>query len=169
LIIFSGRCKFLSEFRTKLTPINEIKGEQELMYRIVCLVVIGLIAAAVPGLTAEPLKEKAAVAAAEKWLSLVDREQYGESWKETSAYFRNAVKQEQWEQSMQAIRKPLGKIVSRRVKSKSYSTSLPGAPDGKYVVIEFETSFEKKKSAVETVTPMIDKDGQWRVSGYFIK
>jgi hypothetical protein len=46
---------------------------------------------------------------------------------------------------------------------------LPGAPDGEYVVIQFETSFENKKSAIETVTPMIEINGGWRVSGYFIK
>ena len=137
--------------------------------RIVCLVAVGLIVAAVTGRAAEPLKERAAVAAAEKWLSLIDGEKYGESWREGAEFFRNAVKQEQWEQAMQSMRKPLGKLVSRQVKSKTYSTSLPGAPDGEYVVIQFETSFEKKKSAVETVTPMMQKSGQWRVSGYFIK
>ena len=136
--------------------------------RIVCLVAVGLIVATVTGRAAEPLKEKAA-AAAEKWLSLIDGEKYGESWKEAAEFFRNAVKQGQWEQSMQSMRKPLGKLVSRQVKSKTYSTSLPGAPDGEYVVIQFETSLERKKSAVETVTPMMQKDGQWRVSGYFIK
>jgi hypothetical protein len=45
----------------------------------------------------------------------------------------------------------------------------PGAPDGKYVVIRYETSFRNKKAATETVTPMLDADGRWRVSGYFIK
>jgi hypothetical protein len=55
------------------------------------------------------------------------------------------------------------------VKSKEYATSLPGAPDGEYVVIQFETSFENKNDAVETVTPMKDEDGKWRVSGYFIR
>ena len=62
-----------------------------------------------------------------------------------------------------------GKNISRKLKSKSYSTSLPGAPDGEYVVIQFEASFENKKSAIETITPMLDKDGKWRVSGYFMK
>lgn len=70
---------------------------------------------------------------------------------------------------MQVVRKPLGKLVSRRVKSAIFKTSLSGAPDGQYVVIEFETSFESKKLAIETVTPMMDKDGKWRVSGYYIK
>jgi hypothetical protein len=32
-----------------------------------------------------------------------------------------------------------------------------------------QTSFENKKAAVETVTPMMDKDGIRRVSGYYIK
>jgi hypothetical protein len=32
-----------------------------------------------------------------------------------------------------------------------------------------ETSFANKKSAIETVTPMLDKNGKWRVSGHFVK
>jgi uncharacterized protein DUF4019 len=67
------------------------------------------------------------------------------------------------------VRKPLGKNLSRVVKSKKYSTSLPGAPDGEYVMIQFKASFESKKSAIETVTPMLGEDGLWRVSGYYIK
>jgi len=46
---------------------------------------------------------------------------------------------------------------------------MPGAPDGKYVIIQYDTVFENKASAVETVTPMVDPDGSWRVSGYFIR
>jgi hypothetical protein len=36
-------------------------------------------------------------------------------------------------------------------------------------VIQFATSFENKQSAVETVTPMRDSDGTWRVSGYYVR
>ena len=70
---------------------------------------------------------------------------------------------------MQAVRTPLGSLISRQVKTQTYKTELPGAPDGEYVVIQFDTSFENKRSAIETVTPMRDKDGAWRVSGYFIR
>ena len=139
------------------------------MRRVICLVAVGLILASFNGMAVESEKEKTAVSATEKWLTLVDENKYGESWKEAAEYFRNAIKQDQWEQTAQAVRKPLGKLVSRKVKSTSCKTTLPGAPDGQYVVIEFETSFENKKSAIETVTPMMDKDGKWRVSGYFIK
>ncbi|HNX33239.1 MAG TPA: DUF4019 domain-containing protein [Kiritimatiellia bacterium] len=140
-----------------------------MMRRIAMVAAVCLIAAAFSGIAAEPEKEKAAVAAAEKWVALVDGGKYAESWKEAAAYFRNAVPQAQWEQMARAVRQPLGKLVSRKVKATTYKTALPGAPDGEYVVIKFETSFENKKAATETVTPMMDKDGQWRASGYFIK
>jgi hypothetical protein len=66
-------------------------------------------------------------------------------------------------------RDPLGKLQSRKLKSATYTKSLPGAPDGEYVVIRYDASFERQQSAVETISPMLDKDGAWRVSGYYIK
>ena len=66
-------------------------------------------------------------------------------------------------------REPLGKVISRELTNQTYKTSLPGAPDGEYVVMEFTTAFTNKKSAIETITPMLDEDGQWRVAGYYIR
>ena len=113
--------------------------------------------------------EKAAVDSAEKWLNLVDNGSYEQSWDEAAEFLKNAVSKEKWLASMKAFREPLGKLKLRTVISKQYTTSLPGAPDGEYVVIQFKTSFGNKESATETVTPMLDKDGTWRVSGYYIK
>ena len=110
-----------------------------------------------------------ALEAANKWIALIDELKYGESWETAAVYFKNAIGKEVWEQKLAAVRKPLGKLVSRRLKSKTYTTSLPGAPDGEYVVLQFITSFENKDSGIETVTPMLDSDGIWRVSGYYIK
>ena len=140
-----------------------------MLYRIVCLVLVGLILSGGTAISSGSKKETVAVSAAEKWLAIVDAGKYAASWEEAAEFFRNAVNLEQWEQSMQAYRKPLGKLISRKVQTKIYKTSLPGAPDGEYVVIQFETSYEHKKTATETVTPMMDKDGKWRVSGYYIK
>jgi hypothetical protein len=138
-------------------------------HRFISVAAACAVALTFSGMAAEREKEKAAVAAAEKWLVLVDGGKYEESWKEAAAYFKNAVKQEQWVQLVTATRKPLGKLISRKVKTSTYKTALQGAPDGEYVVITFETEFENKKSATETVTPMMDKEGTWRVSGYFVK
>jgi hypothetical protein len=110
-----------------------------------------------------------AVKAAESWLLLVDAGEYAKSWTEAAALFKNAVTKTQWNQSLEATRKPLGALLSRKVTSSQYATTLPGAPDGEYVVIQFKSSFANKKTAIETITPMKDPDGKWRVSGYFIK
>ncbi len=136
---------------------------------LICLSLVAIACLSGCSSANNPQAETAAVAAANAWLSLVDGEEYAESWDEAAQLFKGAVPKEQWVQTMQAGRKPFGKNVSRELQSKRYRTSLPGAPDGEYVVIQFKASFENKKSAVETVTPMLDKDGKWRVSGYFMK
>ncbi|HUA13695.1 MAG TPA: DUF4019 domain-containing protein [Verrucomicrobiae bacterium] len=118
---------------------------------------------------AQAKPEQLAQQSAEKWLALVDAGKYSESWDSAAQLFKNAVAKDQWQSMLHAARGPLGKVVSRKLKSAQYTKSLPGAPDGQYVVIQYDTTFENKQSAVETITPMLDTDGQWRVSGYFIK
>lgn len=113
--------------------------------------------------------ESAAVASAKEFLALVDSEKYGESWDEAAQLFKNAVSKDKWVQTMDRMRKPLGKNLSRELASQKTLKSLPGAPDGEYVVIQFKSSFENKKSAMETITPTMDKDGKWRVSGYYLQ
>ena len=118
---------------------------------------------------ADTTQNKDALAAAENWLIIIDKGEYAKSWKEAAEYFKTAITEEEWVQSMQAVRKPLGKLISRKVKSLTPKTSLPNTPEGNYVVIQFETSFANRKSGIETVTPQFGKDGNWRVSGYHIK
>ena len=120
------------------------------------------------GLQASQRAKEAAVVVATAWLALVDTGKYGESWDQAAQLFRDVMTKEQWQTTLKAVRAPLGEFMSRKLWSMEYKTSLPGVPDGEYVVIQYKTSFQYKKSAVETVTPMLDKDGRWRVSGYYI-
>ena len=117
----------------------------------------------------EAAKEKAAAEAAMPWLALVDSGHYGESWFQAASLFRDSLSKEQWTNAVRAARDPLGKVVARQLKSATYATKLPNAPVGEYVVLQFETSFENASGMIETVTPMLEKDGKWKVSGYFIK
>ncbi len=106
---------------------------------------------------------------AQAWLAVVDAGSYDQSWGAAAAYFRGAVGEDQWHQTMVAVRRPLGRVLSRKAAATTHVTELPGAPDGQYVVVQFSTSFENKRVAVETVTPMMQNDGSWGVAGYFIK
>lgn len=114
-------------------------------------------------------KEAAALAAANTWIEIIDSGKYKESYKETATFFKSKVTESQWETAVSNVRKPLGKLISRKVKSKQYTTHLPGVPDGEYVVILFDTVYENKKEASEVITPMLDNDKKWHVSGYFVK
>jgi hypothetical protein len=114
-------------------------------------------------------KELAAQRADTVWLALVDSGQYAESWKQAGAAIQAAVTQDKWVETIQRVRDQMGKMVTRRLKSASYATTLPGAPDGQYEVIIFETSFEHKQLGYETVVTSREKDGVWRVAGYYIK
>ena len=110
-----------------------------------------------------------AVAVAEKWLALVDAGSYNESWTQAALVFKKQVAANTWEASLKQVRAPLGACVSRVKTTARFYTDLPGADKGEYVVIQFKTEFSNKPAAVETVTPMKEADGSWRVSGYFIK
>ena len=140
------------------------------MTRKTVFIILILAMTALSVLSAPPAQmrdnEKPALAAAEKWLVLVDAGNSKDSWAEASSLFKDSVKPDQWAQTMNSVRKPLGKLVSRKASQLIHMTSFPGAPDGQYIVIHFNTSFENMKTAKEEVVMMMDKDGQWRVSGY---
>ncbi len=112
--------------------------------------------------------EIAARAAMEVWLALVDDGQFDKSWDDAASAVQKTVSREQWVKILSDHRPKLGKLLSRALKATRASTSLPGAPAGQYVVVEYDSGFEHKKG-IETVTAMIDQNGQWKVSGYFFK
>ena len=112
---------------------------------------------------------KGATAVAETWLGHVDAGDYAGSWREASAYFQGAITEQAWVASLNGVRTPLGKRLSRQLKQAQHTTSMPGAPDGNYVVMQFDTRFAHKQAAVETVTFMQEKKGEWKAAGYYIK
>jgi len=134
---------------------------------LLCLLGVGLGAGV--ALAAADKPDDAAQTAAEAWLKIVDAGRYDDSWSASARLFQGAVTREQWHQAAAAARGPLGDLITRKVKSRQYTTTLPGAPDGQYVVLRFEAVYKAKAAAVETVTVMVDPNGAWRVSGYFIK
>jgi opacity protein-like surface antigen len=110
-----------------------------------------------------------ATAASREWLSVVDAGQYGQSWDEAAAFFKQHMSKSQWEQAVGNVRKQTGALKTRELESAQPAHHLPGVPDGDYVVIVYRSSFAAAPTATETVTPMRDADGHWRVAGYYVK
>ncbi len=118
---------------------------------------------------ADPSGVTAAEQSAMRWLMLVDTGKYAESWQDAAPMFKQRVMQMEFADSVRGARDPLGAVESRTLSGARERTSLPGAPDGDYVVMQFDTRFAHKSSAVETVTAARQSDGDWRVAGYFIR
>jgi hypothetical protein len=120
-------------------------------------------------LTAAPTPQEAGRTAADEWLVLVDAQKYVESWQKLDPAFAKKVGKKKWTSSMTEIRERAGKLTSRKFNSAEYSKELPGAPEGEYVIVEFDCTFEKKKTATERVTLILGRDLYWRVAGYAVK
>lgn len=103
------------------------------------------------------------------FLAQLDAGKFAESWTDGAALLRGAVPQDQWNGVVGSMRAPLGAVQSRKLLSSTFTRTLPGAPDGEYVMVQYQTEFANKAGAIETVTPMREADGSWKVAGYFLK
>ncbi len=133
---------------------------------IVFVVIIAISVLAASSWAAKTEKEKAAVAVAGKWLALIDTGKYSDSWRDANEYFKKSVKQDPWENTVRSVRRTTGKMISRKLKNKIDKKPSPGEPQGQYIIVQYSTSFQNKKSATEEVVTTLDKDGRWKVSGY---
>ena len=108
--------------------------------------------------------EQAALPAAKDWLKMIDARDYSGSWNQAARAFQAAVTVKGWGDSLKKYREPAGDVVLRKL------LNIRGeVPPGNYVIMQFQTDFTKKHSAVETVTFVDEKDGPWKAAGYFIK
>ena len=106
--------------------------------------------------------------AAHAWVELLDNEQWDASWQASGTMFKTQLASTQWVAMIQSVRKPLGRVSTRTLKSVVQTNTLPGAPAGDYQVLQFQTHFANKPDATETVVLSREKAG-WRVNGYFIR
>jgi len=85
------------------------------------------------------------------WLELIDSSQYESSWDETGKTFQARVSHQM-----------------RNIRQGNEHETLPGAPDGIYAVLLFDSIFKNKHECVEKIV-IENSDQKWRVVGYFIQ
>lgn len=131
------------------------------------LLVIFLVSLGLP-VAGQDQKQQDAEKATADWLALVDAHDYAGSWDKSAQFFKSALTKEQWEAKVKPVRDQIGELKSRKLKSAQYTETLPGAPPGKYFVMQYDSSYAVGP-CIETAVPMQEKDGSWKVSGYFVK
>ncbi|WP_295893925.1 DUF4019 domain-containing protein [uncultured Vibrio sp.] len=104
--------------------------------------------------------------AAQSWLTLVDTQDFKKSWDASGTFFRSNISKTDWVAAISNARNSVGQFQSRQLLIEKPMSSLPNAPDGDYMVLQYQSTFAKSHS-VETIT--LSDDNGWRVVGYFIK
>jgi Protein of unknown function (DUF4019) len=113
--------------------------------------------------------DRETIEASTKWLALLDAGKTGAAWDSGSPYLKSVVTRTKWIDGITDARKPFGKFVKRTPTKFARSHSMPGAPEGDYSIIEFDTEFENGKRAQEQIIWMLGEREVWSVSGYFIR
>jgi len=99
------------------------------------------------------------------WLHIWDAGNYDESRNEASTYFKNDVSRIDAKRTFEELRLSLGAIKARRINSSEFNQ----APDGDYWHFVFESDFENRNPATETVEMVRESDGAWKVSSWLIR
>jgi hypothetical protein len=113
--------------------------------------------------------DKEVIAASEKWLKLLDDGHLAVAWDNAAPILKTSVTRNQWVDGIGAARKPFGKVKSRSADRFARAHQMPGAPDGDYALIAFQTRFANGKKAEEQVIWQLGDDDTWHVSGYYIR
>lgn len=116
-----------------------------------------------------PADHTAAVAEADRWLTLLDQKKYAEAWASAAELFRSAVTVDQFAQVIGQVRNTLGQVGSREPSKIEASSTLPGMPDGEYVVIEYQSAYSGLPRAIERMVLEKDEAGDWKVVGSFVR
>lgn len=150
-----------------------------LLLPLLAIALLPYFAVGVAHAAATSPEEQDAINAAEKWLVPVDKGRSAEAWAMASASFKSSVDREQWRVGLAKLRKPYGRMESRKAAKIAHLGEAPaGAADatgprgtapGAQVTILFETRFAGGKPADEEVMLVRENDGLWRVAGYFIR
>jgi Protein of unknown function (DUF4019) len=120
--------------------------------------------------------QRQALNAAERWLVPVDEQRYADAWAMAADSFKGSVNREQFRDGIRKIRNDYGRVVTRTGEKMAFVGEPPNANDpeappkeGTQVAIMFDTKFAGEKQAAEQVTMVLEKDGLWRVAGYYIR
>jgi len=133
------------------------------------LAALAIIAAPLPAFAQDAAAVAKAQAAATAWLPSMDSGDYARSWDMAASVFQAQSSKMVWESTAKTARSPFGTVKSRQLLSAKAAGTVPGVPAGQYVLVQYRTDFANKSNAIETVIPVLDKDGSWKVAGYQVQ
>ena len=140
-------------------------ARESIMPRALALA-LSLAAALACGARGDAQDVEVASGVATEFLRELDAGAATETWPALASPLRASAPEPSWPAQVARMRAPLGRARSRQLASALFTETLPGAPNGRYFVVEFESQFERAACG-ERVVAMFEH-GTWRVAGYVI-
>lgn len=103
---------------------------------------------------------------AKEYVTELDQGLYAQSWEKSGFLFRQTVSQNDWVKSLNLIRKPLGKAMSRKLGERRMIKDPYNLLKGQFMVVEFDTSFEHAPEGRELLILRSGSDDVWHVASY---
>ena len=113
-------------------------------------------------------QEQDALAAARKWLKLVDSGQFAQSHQSAHPKLSGLVPRRLWEEKIRGMRGDLGITLSRRLRLSEYSGDIKPPPAEEFYLFAFDTEMSKGGDMEEVVTCRRGHRGAWQVADYYL-
>jgi hypothetical protein len=106
-----------------------------------------------------------ALAVSKTWVAQIDAGKYDDSYAFGCSDLHDKVPEDRWETVLKALRTPWGPVVSRQMTKHIYKPNGFEGSEGEFMVITYNTAFQKLDTATEVVVLKWD-GGKWRGAGY---
>ena len=110
----------------------------------------------------------AATEASDRWLDLITRGKFAESWLSAAPVLQDAATQLGWVDELTKRDLKFGRLITRERQTAQYSKTMRGAPTGDYVTVTYLSKFERTPVVEETLAVARNSTGHWQVAGYDI-
>lgn len=117
-----------------------------------------------PTVTATPASKAAAIDAAQRFLELLDRDDWAACWQSAHQAFKLHNTVEWWADASKQVRRDIGSARSRELAT----VNFVAAPPNGYWIIAFKTNYSIKGDAVETLQ-MAWENGSWKMTGITVE
>lgn len=141
-------------------------GSRVLKAAVICACILGLISATAPAAFASAEDHVTdGLTISQSWIGQIDKGQYDESYAAASGEMHDKVPHDRWSLILKSLRAPWGSVVNRQQLRHIYKPNGFEGAEGEFLVITYNTSFQKLDAAKEVVV-LRWEDGKWRPAGY---
>lgn len=102
--------------------------------------------------------------ATERWIKLIDAEEYAAAWNTSAESTRKSLPKMAWTMVAGGVHLPLGSLKARTLQSSELAAATADKPES--VTFVYLADYENAHKVTEKYTATREPDGVWRVSGF---